>query len=314
MNLTKTLSALAVITLVLTASAARADRGLLVIAHGSPSKKSNELILDMTARMKATGKVDGYRRVTTAFMENGTPDIAAAARELQSAGCDAVTALPVFVAPSSHTHFDVPAVLGIYQSPQTDHVLKEEGISKANLNIPVTLLSTMGQSDLLTTFAVNQTQLLSSDPKNEAVVLLLHGDPNHNGIIDDICRRAGAGVAAATGISYVDWASIKVGQGFSDTGASVINKALEQRKRVLVVGLFAGISAQTIAKRAQGAPMSDGLNTTGTAVAAPKSLPWTQDQVVFSTASIGETDDAVQWMADTAAGALKSDFGESCSH
>ena len=313
MNLTKTLSTLAAITLVLTSSAARADCGLLVIAHGSPSKKSNDLIFNMTARMKATGKVNGYSRVTAAFMENGTPDIATAARELQAAGCNAVTAVPVFVAPSSHTHFDVPAVLGIYQSPQTDRVLKQEKIDKANLNIPITLLSTMGQSDLLTTFSVNQTKRLSSDPTNEAVVLLLHGDPNHNGIIDDICRRAAAGVAAATGISYVDWASIKVGQGFSDTGASVINKALEQRKRVLVIGLFAGISAQTIAKRAQGMPMSDESNTTAVATTF-KSLPWTQDQVAFSTTCIGETDEAVQWMADMAADALKNSHSESCKH
>lgn len=238
------------LTLLLTANSALADPGLLLVAHGSPDPRWNQPVLELgrrVAAMAATGSP--FKAVRTAMLEAVKPDIPTAIAELESAGCDRIIAVPLFVAQSGHTHFDVPAALGIYSSPKSDRLLAEEGLAVLRPRVPIVVTSTLSEGDLLRGFALAEIQKLSKTPGDEAIVLLAHGDPEHHLLVDRLMREVTTWCCGRKGISYGDWAFIGVGQEYPSHGIGAIKAALDQKKRVLVVGLYVSTSAAKIHQR-----------------------------------------------------------------
>jgi hypothetical protein len=244
--------ATSLVLIVLTAAAtpAWADPGLLLVAHGSPSPEWNKPVLDFGRRVEEEVKKSGrFRAVRTALLESAAPDIPTTVAELEAAGCDRIIAVPLFVAPSGHTHFDVPAVLGIYSSRKTAAVLAEEKAKVARPKVPITVTQTLSESDLLPKYAADQVRKLSQTPGDEAVVILAHGDPEHHLLVERLMRQITTYCCGKQGISYGDWASIGVGQEYLSSGVPAIQAALEHKKRVLVVGIYVSSSAAKIHKR-----------------------------------------------------------------
>jgi sirohydrochlorin ferrochelatase len=231
-------------------SAAFADPGLLLVAHGSPSPEWNRPVLDLGTRVAdEVGKRGGFKAVRTALLEAAQPDVPTAVAELESAGCDRIIAVPLFVAPTGHTHFDVPAVLGIYSSPRTSATLAEEGAVAARPKVPITLTQTLAEDEILLKYALHEVQKLSKTPQDEALIVLAHGDPEHDLLAHRLMRRVTTYCCGEAGIGYGDWAFIGVGQEYLSQGVAAIDTALKHRERALVVGLYLSTTAAKIHSR-----------------------------------------------------------------
>jgi sirohydrochlorin ferrochelatase len=278
-------------------SNASAAPGVLLIAHGSPSPEWNRPVLGFgKIAEEAILARGGVTAVRTALLEAAEPSIPAAVKELEAAGCDRIIAIPLFIAPSGHTHFDVPAALGIYTSPETSKALAAEGAVPAVPRVPIVLLPTLSEGDLLQQYVVDQVRKLSKSPQEEAIILLAHGDPEHELLVERLLRRIASYGCGQTGIDDADWASIGVGQEYLAQGIPVINAALERKKRVVVVGLYLSTTAAKIharhGKAAQGHSPAITSTRTGDVVfseepliAHPGCLNWVVESVHNTLAS-----------------------------
>ena len=287
------LSALSVLG---TTFCAAADTGLLLVAHGAPSPAWNEPVLQFGERVAKAAAVSGkFSAVRTAMLEFAQPDVASQIEAMEAAGCDRIVSVPLFIAPSGHSHFDVPAVLGIYTSPSVRAVLAAEGGRAARPTVPVTLTQTLSDGTVLDEFALSQVRALSESPKEEALVLIAHGDPDHGGLCDEVMRRIATYCCGKTGIEAADWAYVAVGQTYGEHGIPAIAAAAEAKKRVLVVGLYVSSSALRIHERA----MKSAPDHVREAFAGKN--------VLFSKAGLVDYPGTVDWVIEAASGALGQD-------
>jgi len=141
---------------------------------------------------------------------------------------------------------------------------------------------------------------LSSNPKEEALVLIAHGCPDHERINTALMRKVAAYCCGRTGIDYADWASVEMGQSFAEDGILSISQALEHKKRVIVVGIYVVSTADDICKSAmksmQNSPMFKAMYPTGD--------PFQGREVVFSKKGVISHTGTIQWVIDTAHSAL----------
>jgi len=266
----------AILTICLGTSWSWAGTGLLLIAHGSPNPAWNKPVLDFGCRAVATAAETGrYKAVRVCMLEAAQPDAATAVAEMEAEGCTRIVAVPLFIAASGHTHFDVPAVLGIYSSPRIAAQFAAEGIKTARPKVPLVLTGTMSEGDVLEKYALSEVRKLSSTPSDEAVLILAHGDPEHQLIVERMLRRVTTYCCGEAGISYGDWACIGMGQDYVTQALPAMETALKHKKRVLVVGLYLATSAATLHHRSM-------------KVANPhqRSGPWPEEAVVFSDAAV----------------------------
>jgi len=63
-------------------------------------------------------------------MEFTEPSIASVIKDFEEKGITKVFALPLFIAPSGHSIYDIPTILGLYFDKEMIDELKDEGIKK----------------------------------------------------------------------------------------------------------------------------------------------------------------------------------------
>lgn len=147
--------------------------GLLVIAHGSPAKAWNQPGLAQEQKvLDLFGQDNPFGRVKVVFVEFAEPNVADGLEELQKAGCSRIVAVPMLITPASHSHWDIPALIGLYSDPRIEKTLREEGAKLVRVNVPVTLTPTLSDSDVMERVMLKRVRALSNDPNREAVVLL----------------------------------------------------------------------------------------------------------------------------------------------
>lgn len=212
--------------------------GLLIIAHGSPSQPWNQRVKELEPKIrKAFGDENPFVETKVAFMEFTEPNVAAGVEALQSAGCSRIVAVPLLVAPSSHSHWDIPALLGIYSDAAVEKELRAEGLRVVRPRVPVTVTTTLAESDAIEKIMLKRMRQLSSDPGREAIVLLAHGSEAIPPAWERFMKRTVTYVCGRTGISYGDWATVGVGQEYQRAIAA-IQEAAEHREHVIVVGAY----------------------------------------------------------------------------
>jgi sirohydrochlorin cobaltochelatase len=82
--------------------------GLILFAHGARDPRWAAPFEAVAARVRATQPgID----VRLAYLELMTPDLPTAAAELVSAGCGAVTVLPMFLGAGGHVRRDLPEIM-----------------------------------------------------------------------------------------------------------------------------------------------------------------------------------------------------------
>ncbi len=223
--------------------------GLLIIAHGSPAKAWNQPVVAQEQKVRdLLGPDSPFGRVKVVFMEFAEPNVADGLEELQKAGCPRIVAVPLLVAPSSHSHWDIPALLGLYSDSRIEKTLREEGACLIRCDVPVTLTTTLSDSDVIERIMLKRVRALSTDPNREALVLLAHGSEAIPGPWEDFLKRTATYVCGKTGITYADWTCVAVGQEYG-RAAAAIEAAAEHRERVIVVGVYLSSGVQRMHKR-----------------------------------------------------------------
>ena len=188
-----------------------AKTALIIVAHGSP-------------------------------MEYTEPSVASVVKACEAEGADTIFALPVFMAPSSHTEEDLPNILGHKYNPFVREELAEENTELVHTKTPIILGPTFYYSYLLEESMLNRVQSLSKDAPNEAVIFLAHGDPEREGFWAEVLKNVDKYTKEHTKINYVDHALIEMGHDFA-------NEASAKKKRIIVQGIYLTSDVKRMADR-----------------------------------------------------------------
>ncbi len=243
---TKTLSVVTIVMILLGgffvntiyAGKVKGNPGLLIIAHGSPMPEWNKPVLALEGQViKALGKDNPFKKVKVCMMEFVSPTVADGVAEMEKARCDRIVVVPLLIAPSSHSHWDIPVLLGLYWDPEKEKELKAEGRLIARSKIPITIVPTLSYGNVLPQSMLARVMKMSKNPKDEAVIILAHGDRTMEPFWCSMMRHITSYICGKTGISYADWAYVKVGQSYRKA-ASTIAAAARNRKRIIVVGCY----------------------------------------------------------------------------
>jgi len=115
-------------------------RALLIIAHGSRRKESNDEVRRLTARIKENSG-PAFDDVMCAFLEISSPQIDSAIADLADAGATEIKVFPYFLAAGTHVVNDIPRLLdeGRENHPSINfellpHLGALQGISSLILN------------------------------------------------------------------------------------------------------------------------------------------------------------------------------------
>jgi len=273
--------------------------GLLIISHGSPSAQWNDPVSGVIERVRKLNAEEGrFHAVEGAFLEFAQPDAAAGIEKLQNAGCDRIIVVPFFIAPSGHSLFDVPAVLGLYTSPSIRRTLKDEDARVARPTVPVTLTQTLSEGALLDSFVMTEIEKLSKNPKDEAIVLIAHGSADQRDLHDITMRRLLTAACGRSGISYGDWAYCEMGQSYLEQAVPAIIRAGERKKRALVIGLYISSSAKRIHNSALGGAKDS--------IAASITKHVGKMEIILSEVGVVSHPATASWLLTTAAEALEN--------
>jgi len=224
---------------------------LLIIAHGSPSQKWNQPVLNIENQVKEllkAKKIIGFEEVRVALMEFTEPSIATVVKDMENKGITRIFALPLFIAPSGHSIYDIPTLLGLYYDKEMIDELKEEGIKIVDSKIKITVGPTLNYENAMKDILLDKVKNLSDNPEEEALIILAHGDKNFKPIWEKLSNETGNYILAKTGIEYFDNAFVEVGQSFAIDGVSPILKANENKKKVIVVGMYLSMGVKNMAE------------------------------------------------------------------
>jgi len=116
-------------------------KGLLLVAHGSTRKESNDEIRSLTEKMILPAKSGNYGKVSCAFLELEAPSIPEGIQNLIDDGIDEVVVMPYFLAAGRHVTEDIPAEIAKVQSVNPDknikmvnHLGSTDGLAELILN------------------------------------------------------------------------------------------------------------------------------------------------------------------------------------
>ncbi len=272
--------------------------GLLIVAHGSPSGEWNKPVADLEqAVKKGLGPDSGFSVVRVVFMEFSQPSVADGVKECELAGCRRIIAVPLLIAPSSHSLWDIPALLGLYGNAAMEEELIKEGARIIRSDLPITLTATIEDSGLIERIMLKRVAELSKDPNNEAIVLLAHGDDVTSPLWDKLMRRTTTFICGRMGISYGDWIYAGVGQSY-DKAVSAIARAGEYRKRIIVAGAYLSMGVDTMHAR-----WLKQFHSASGATPGPEN-PLKDLDVVLCEAGVLPDPSVSQWIVDVSKGEL----------
>jgi len=238
----------------------QAKNALVIIAHGAPSP---QWIAPVTALEKEVTNllvdkgVKDFDYVRVALMEFIEPSIATVISDCEKQRIDHIYAIPLFIAPSSHSEQDIPNILRLKSNAETIKALKEEGTKLVDTTIPVTLGPTLAYGDIIKSILLDRVKALSIEPKQESLILLAHGSPEYEPFWKEMIKDAGQFITKQTSIPTFDYAFIEMGQRFNANAVPKINAAAKKSKRIIVQGIYLSSGVDKIAKQSQGIKSKD---------------------------------------------------------
>ena len=231
---------------------ASAKTALVVIAHGSPMANWRQPVLALESKIDSGLKergINGISQVRVAMMEYTEPSVASVIKECEAQGADTIFALPLFIAPSSHSEEDLPNILGLKFTPSAREELAEEGTTLVNSKCHIILGPTLYSTDIIEHIMANNVKRMSKDPKNEALLLLAHGDPERIGFWQMLLYRTCEYIKQETGIDYADGELIAMGTGMEKEVLPLLEKAAKSKKHILVQGIYLTSTIAGMARR-----------------------------------------------------------------
>ena len=282
------------LVLISTNSFAQEKFGLLIIAHGSPAKQWNQPVLDIENKVKElliTKNITDFDEVRVALMEFTEPSIATAVKDMENKGITKIYALPLFIAPSGHSLYDIPTILGLYYDKEMIDDIKEEGTKIVDTKIKITVGPTLDYENVIKNILFDNVKKQSDDPAEEALIILAHGDKRFKPIWEELTNETGNYILGKTGIEYFDKAFVEVGQSFAIDGVGPIIKASENKKKVIVVGMYLSMGVKNMAE-------NSGLIMMGQTVESKKMF--IGKNIVFEKHGLLPDKRIVEWIVDRA--------------
>lgn len=266
--------------------------GLLLAFHGAPSPNWTKLtgeivekVRDLNAKTPVFGAVDG------ADMEfNPNNDVVSGFGRLEKAGCDYVVVLPAFIYPTSHVQFDVVSILGLYSDAKMRDQLKEEGIRTVRTKLPTTVAPTFATGELLKNFVVSEAKSISTDAKNERLLVIAHGDEEYAGLVDRLTEPA-LDAARELGFDEVRSAFCEMGQSFAKNVQPIVEQNTKDGKKTLIVAIYLASSAKSFVER---------VGTFGQTDAEKAAISLDGLNFECSTGRLGDFKETPDWIFETA--------------
>ena len=224
--------------------------GLMIIAHGSPAEQWNQPVLDLENEVKKIfeeKKITKFDEIRVALMEFTEPSIATAVKDMENKGITKIFALPLFIAPSGHSLYDIPTILGLYYDEKMVSELKEEETKIVETIIKITIGPSLNFNNVIKDILLDKVKQISNNPQEEALVILAHGDENFIKIWEELVDETGSFILGQTGIEYFDKAFVEVGQSFAINGVKPILKASEEKNKVIVMGMYLSMGVENMA-------------------------------------------------------------------
>lgn len=240
------------VTMLLAAYGLHAKSALVIIAHGHTmeSWRKPVLALEESVRTRLAERgMDNFSYVRVAMMEYTEPSVASVMKDCEKHGADTVFALPLFIAPSSHSEDDLPNILDMKYDANVRAELKEEGTEFVHSQMKIVLGPTLYGTDILEKIMFDRIMSMSEDPENEAVVILAHGDPERIGFWQNLLVRTAGYVKEHSRISYSDGELVAMGMHMADDLTAILEKAGAEKKRVLVQGIYLTSDVKRMAER-----------------------------------------------------------------
>ena len=240
------------ISVLFAATSLHAESALVIIAHGHTleSWRKPVLALEDTVREQLAARgIKDFSYVRVAMMEYTEPSVASVMRDCQERGIDTVFALPLFIAPSSHSEDDLPNILGLKFSKEVRDELKEEGTEFVKGNMKIVLGPTLYSTDIIEKIMLERVRTLSVNQAEEAVVILAHGDPERAGFWNNLLSRSADYIKEQTSITYTDGEQVAMGMHMADELTAILEKAAEHKKRILVQGIYLTSNVKNMAER-----------------------------------------------------------------
>ena len=240
------------ISVLFAATSLHAESALVIIAHGHTleSWRKPVLALEETVRERLAERgINDFSYVRVAMMEYTEPSVASVMEDCQRQGIDTVFALPLFIAPSSHSEDDLPNILVLKFSKDVRDELEEEGTRFVKGDLKIVLGPTLYSTDIIEKIMLERISALSANPEEEAVVILAHGDPERAGFWDNLLSRSADYIKEHTSITYTDGEKVAMGMHMADDLTAILEKAAEHKKRILVQGIYLTSNVKNMADR-----------------------------------------------------------------
>ena len=178
--------------------------GVLLVNHGSHSKKWRKLLLDVEdATRNSILNHQDIAGVKTAFMEYTEPSIATQMKAFDKEGFDEVIVVPLFLTVSSHYSHDIPVILGLSADPKIKGKLIKEKIEVYKPSARVTITPPLDYSTILKKNIERRVKILSKDAENEGVLLVAYGDAQYNQQWEEMVDEIGKYLQIKTGHSSI---------------------------------------------------------------------------------------------------------------
>lgn len=230
----------------------QAKNALVVIAHGSPMPSWRKPVLEMENIIReklAAHPLKGIDYMRVALMEYTEPSVATVVNDCLAQGADTIFALPLFIAPSSHTEEDLPNILGMKYNRYIQEELAEENTEMVHTNVPIVLGPTFYYSYVLEKAMLQRIKALSKDEPNEAVVFLAHGDPERIGFWNMMLEQVQKYIKDNSKITYTAGRQIEMGHDFANELLPELKQAAQHKKRILVQGIYLTSDVKRMAER-----------------------------------------------------------------
>lgn len=237
-----------------TITAIQAKNALVIIVHGSPSPQWNELAMNIENNVKKTlaaKHITDFDYVKVAMMEFTKPTIATVVNACEKNGTTHIFAVPLFIAPSSHSEEDIPNILGLKYNSQVIKRLKAEGTQLVHTKIPITVGPTLYYNTAISDIITDRVKSLSTGSADESLVLVAHGDPEYQVYWDSLMKETGKAVSERTGIKFSGFAFVEMGQHFFKDLYPVLQTASKDSKHIIVQGIYLSEGIKRIAEYAE---------------------------------------------------------------
>jgi len=249
---------------------------VLLVNHGSHSEGWRKMLIDVEEAVKAD--LMGNEKIVaveTAHMEYNEPSIATRLKEFDEAGYTDIIVVPIFLTVSSHYSHDIPVIVGLSSDPKIKETLKKEEIEVYKPTARVTITPPLDYTTILKKNVARRVEKLSTDPDNEAVLLVAYGDEQYNQQWEELVEEIGKYLKIKTGqesIAY-SWCGHIVRYS-SDPTTEGIEKLFELEDRVIVIPILVAND-----EHFQGEIIQNGVD----AASNPKNVVYVQDAILPDT-------------------------------